>query len=77
VGLARPAGFGRLPDNLAARRRIERSSGLAHRPLQALSDRPSTPLDGAGGSVGRASAAHGRSVAPIARGLADRRTGAA
>lgn len=33
------------PDMLAARRRIELSSGLAHRPLAALADRPSAPLD--------------------------------
>jgi uncharacterized protein (TIGR02302 family) len=34
-----------IPDRIMARRRIERRSGLAHRPLQALSDRPSRPLD--------------------------------
>ena len=34
-----------LPDRLAARRRLERASGLAHRPLAALADRPSAPLD--------------------------------
>jgi uncharacterized protein (TIGR02302 family) len=34
-----------LPDRIAARRRIERASGLAHRPLQALADRPSSMLD--------------------------------
>jgi uncharacterized protein (TIGR02302 family) len=34
-----------IPDILAGRRRIERASGLAHRPLQALADRPSGPLD--------------------------------
>jgi uncharacterized protein (TIGR02302 family) len=32
-------------DPVAARRRIELASGLAHRPLQALADRPSGPLD--------------------------------
>ncbi|MBV9583854.1 MAG: TIGR02302 family protein [Alphaproteobacteria bacterium] len=32
-------------DPAAARRRIERASGLAHRPLQALLDQPSAPLD--------------------------------
>jgi uncharacterized protein (TIGR02302 family) len=36
---------GGWPDALAARRRIEQASGLPHRPLQALSDRPGTPLD--------------------------------
>jgi uncharacterized protein (TIGR02302 family) len=40
-----PAEARRWPDTVAARRRIERSSGLAHRPLQALTDRPSGPLD--------------------------------
>jgi len=35
----------KLPDRLAARRRIERASGLQHRPLQSLADRPSGPLD--------------------------------
>ncbi len=34
-----------VPDRGAARRRIERASGLEHRPLQALADRPSTQLD--------------------------------
>lgn len=34
-----------LPDGSAARRRIERASGLRHRPLQTLADRPSTSLD--------------------------------
>jgi uncharacterized protein (TIGR02302 family) len=33
------------PDALAARRRIEVNSGLAHRPLAALADQPSVPLD--------------------------------
>ena len=35
----------RLPDYFAARRRIERASGLAHRPLQTLDDKPSGFLD--------------------------------
>ena len=34
-----------VPDRAAARRRIERASGLRHRPLQALADRPGAPLD--------------------------------
>jgi len=34
-----------IPDDNAARRRIERASGLEHRPLQALSDRPSGSPD--------------------------------
>src|SRR4051794_28443959 len=41
----RTARRGGWPDMLAARRRIEQASGLPHRPLQALSDRPSAPLD--------------------------------
>ncbi len=35
------------PDALTARRRIEVNSGLAHRPLAALADQPSLPLDDA------------------------------
>jgi uncharacterized protein (TIGR02302 family) len=42
----RTAGLRAWPDAGAARRRIERSSWLPHRPLQALADRPSLPLDG-------------------------------
>src|ERR1700736_3257631 len=34
-----------VPDQAAARRRIELESGLEHRPLQALADRPAAPLD--------------------------------
>jgi uncharacterized protein (TIGR02302 family) len=34
-----------LPDQFAARRRIELASGLQHRPLEALADRPSGPPD--------------------------------
>ena len=34
-----------LPDRFAARRRIEQASGLEHRPLQALADRPGMALD--------------------------------
>ncbi len=34
-----------VPDQAAARRRIELESGLKHRPLQALADRPAAPLD--------------------------------
>jgi uncharacterized protein (TIGR02302 family) len=45
--IALAAAFRRLavPDRYAARRRIERASGLRHRPLQALADRPSGALD--------------------------------
>src|SRR6266853_4969839 len=42
---ARAAGIGRWPDPIMARRRIEEASGLPHRPLEALADRPSGPLD--------------------------------
>ena len=42
VHAARRGGW---PDTSAARRRIEQASGLPHRPLQALGDRPSAPLD--------------------------------
>src|SRR4051812_43711517 len=41
----RTARRGGWPDTLAARRRIEQASGLPHRPLQALNDRPSAALD--------------------------------
>jgi uncharacterized protein (TIGR02302 family) len=34
-----------VPNFFAARRRIEQASGLQHRPLQTLADRPSGPLD--------------------------------
>jgi uncharacterized protein (TIGR02302 family) len=44
VVLATTAGIV-IPNRFAARRRIERASGLQHRPLQALADRPSAPLD--------------------------------
>src|SRR5215469_15920471 len=51
VGLA--AAFGRavVPDAFAARRRIEQASGLDHRPLQALADRPSGSLDAPAGRL--------------------------
>jgi uncharacterized protein (TIGR02302 family) len=44
-GLYRRAGSPVWSDPVAARRRIELASGLAHRPLQALIDLPSGPLD--------------------------------
>ncbi|MBV8089556.1 MAG: DUF4175 family protein, partial [Alphaproteobacteria bacterium] len=43
-----------VPDRSAARRRIERASGLAHRPLQALADRPSGALDPQGARLWQA-----------------------
>jgi len=54
------------PDRDAARRRIELSSGLAHRPLLALTDRPSTPLDRDSGALW---AAHQRRIAASIRRL--------
>ena len=39
------------PDAITARRRIEQNSGLPHRPLEALADRPSGPLDEAEASL--------------------------
>jgi uncharacterized protein (TIGR02302 family) len=54
------------PDTGAARRRIERSSGLPHRPLEALADRPSAPLDTEGASLWEA---HQRRMAEAARRL--------
>jgi uncharacterized protein (TIGR02302 family) len=54
------------PDILAARRRIEINSGLAHRPLAALADTPSEALgDGSAGLW----EAHRRRVAAMVRGL--------
>lgn len=62
----RAAGLGAWPDRIAARRRIERASGLPHRPLQALADRPSAPLDGAARALW---AAHQRRMNAAARRL--------
>jgi uncharacterized protein (TIGR02302 family) len=65
-GVLGRAGYRSWPDRLAARRRIEVASGLPHRPLQALGDRPSTSLDGAAASLW---AAHQRRMAEAARRL--------
>ena len=54
------------PNPNAARRRIEVNSGLAHRPLAALADRPSEPLDD--GSAGLWEA-HRHRVAAMVRSL--------
>ena len=54
------------PDTLAARRRIELNSGLAHRPLAALADRPSVPLDNASAMLWEA---HRRRMAAALRQL--------
>lgn len=59
-------GLAALPDRIAARRRIERSSGLAHRPLEALADRPSAPLDSDATALW---AAHQQRMAAAARRL--------
>ena len=45
IGLAAAFGKTVIPDAFSARRRIEQASGLQHRPLQALADRPSRPPD--------------------------------
>ncbi|MBO0739611.1 MAG: DUF4175 family protein, partial [Alphaproteobacteria bacterium] len=45
AGLVAPLRSLGMPDHSAACRRIEQASGLQHRPLQALADRPSGPLD--------------------------------
>ncbi len=49
-----------------ARRRIEEASGLPHRPLEALADRPSAPLDGPASVLW---AAHQRRMAAAVRRL--------
>jgi len=54
------------PDALAARRRIELNSGLAHRPLAALADRPGAPLDDAAATLWEA---HRRRMAAAIRRL--------
>jgi uncharacterized protein (TIGR02302 family) len=54
------------PDTLAARRRIELNSGLAHRPLAALADRPGAPLDDAAATLWEA---HRRRMAATIRRL--------
>ena len=61
-------GFSALvwPDALAARRRIELNSGLAHRPLAALADRPGAPLDDAAATLWEA---HRRRMAATIRRL--------
>ncbi|HVH73371.1 MAG TPA: TIGR02302 family protein [Stellaceae bacterium] len=55
-----------IPDRLAARRRLERASGLAHRPLAALADRPSAPLDAPSAQLWET---HRRRMAALARRL--------
>lgn len=62
----RRVGRGALPDRLMARRRIERASGLPHRPLEALADRPSAPLDPAAAALW---AAHRNRMAAAVRRL--------
>ncbi len=55
-GLRRRAGSPVWSDPVAARRRIELASGLTHRPLQALIDLPSGPLDRAAAGLSTAPA---------------------
>src|SRR5216684_8196948 len=62
----RLAGLRAWPDTVAARRRIEQASGLPHRPLEALADRPSAPLDGPASVLW---AAHQRRMAEAVRRL--------
>ena len=62
----RAAGSARWPDRVMARRRIEAASGLPHRPLEALADRPSAPLDGPASVLW---AAHQRRMAEAVRRL--------
>ena len=63
---ARAAGIARWPDRIMARRRIEEASGLPHRPLEAIADRPSAPLDGPASVLW---AAHQRRMAEAVRRL--------
>src|SRR5439155_12033117 len=63
---ARGTGFRRWPTSIMARRRIEDASGLPHRPLEALADRPSAPLDGPASVLW---AAHQRRMAAAVRRL--------
>src|SRR5439155_4090929 len=63
---ARGTGFRRWPTSIMARRRIEDASGLPHRPLEALADRPSAPLDGPASVLW---AAHQRRMAATVRRL--------
>jgi uncharacterized protein (TIGR02302 family) len=62
------AAFGRtvLPDIISARRRIEQASGLEHRPLQTLADRPSGTPDAGSAALWEA---HRRRMAAAARRL--------
>ena len=55
-----------VPDGKAARRRIEQASGLPHRPLQTLADRPGVPLDPLSAGLWEA---HRRRMAAAARRL--------
>jgi uncharacterized protein (TIGR02302 family) len=66
IGLARAFVKTVIPDGFSARRRIEQASGLQHRPLQALADRPSGPLDVA---AARLWEAHRRRMEAAARRL--------
>jgi uncharacterized protein (TIGR02302 family) len=65
---AAAAAFGRtvLPDIISARRRIEQASGLEHRPLQTLADRPSGTPDAGSAALWKA---HRRRMAAAARRL--------
>ena len=66
VALARAFRGLSVPDAGAARRRIERASGMPHRPMQALADRPSAPLDAEAATLWEA---HRRRMASTVRRL--------
>jgi uncharacterized protein (TIGR02302 family) len=66
IGLAAAFGKTVIPDAFSARRRIEQASGLQHRPLQALADRPSGSLDVAAAGLWEA---HRRRMEAAARRL--------
>src|ERR1700730_12448372 len=66
IGLAAAFGKAVIPDAFSARRRIEQASGLQHRPLQALADRPSESLDVAAAGLWEA---HRRRMEAAARRL--------
>src|SRR5215472_6229107 len=78
LGLYRAARLFRLPGTAAARRRIERASGLEHRPLSALADRlaaggdPATAALWARHRARMAEAATGLRIGVPAAGLAAR-----
>ncbi len=63
--LVRGLWFIAAPDDMAADRRLERASGLAHRPLSVLTDRPARAADAAGIALWQAHVA--RAAAQVRR----------